>query len=813
MDVILYSKLSELKKEITNNSELLETVTEEYGTTKEWEQVVIDTTKQRSQYRCADSVGNRISKNYQSGTTGWTSTDVSDCLAEVFDCVAGKKYRITVTNGATSAAIGERGFFVVAVAYQADYWKVAECIRKSNTSSAKDIYEITPTVSGHVYLNLDANFQSVSVDVEVDVPTKTAIDNYSRDIIDEMSENVPIGFDWKNVTIDSSDVYEGHRTNDTIGSYFSKEGTSGYVTASKTDVVRNAFTCEAGKTYRVKISNGGTPSATGDRATVIVAQDRTSDTVTVKWKKVGTTTSNPIDIVEFMPDVSGYVYFNLDANYQSIEVEKKVILYGKRANDSIARSIMKYVVHSEIVPDIEFESGTFDYTLEDETGEGYRSDVITGVKDCAVCIKVDAGYTAMFGNGTDSLVTVHGSFVYHSTKDNLRLWISDTVANSGFEVRIYKEKGHRGIYDVIVAASNSTEDDKAIADIVCDGANDEVDLQFAANWNFGRRVANSQRDNCNVLLLPGVYNIDKFAVLETLYGEETVAQFAVMVGNDTFNNSNSYRYTCMIEGASVNDHISAGSVTKLNVTSSGVSSLDGTKDNVVIGVARAGSNTGGRLHMNTLSIIVKNLAIYTNGMINRIIGIDGYTAGMVDIENCEVWSKTSGSAATDIAAIPDGSIGIRAGIGSCYGVRQIIKGNRISGYYEGISIVGEHFIVQDNLEYQCYYGFVTNRYSAIGAVQHPNIFIGNSVEQCYKLGKLGESGNKATIIYIGGSVENLITHNDDEPVAMQPIEISATTKNRGRIESDSLADPYDGSLFESGMGDTFEQTIYPYTQA
>ena len=36
---------------------------------------------------------------------------------------------------------------------------------------------------------------------------------------------------------------------------------------------------------------------------------------------------------------------------------------------------------------------------------------------------------------------------------------------------------------VIVAASNSTDEDKAIADYICDGVNDEAEIQTALN-NF-----------------------------------------------------------------------------------------------------------------------------------------------------------------------------------------------------------------------------------------------------------------------------------------------------------------------------------------
>lgn len=215
-----------------------------------------------------------------------------------------------------------------------------------------------------------------------------------------------------------------------------------------------------------------------------------------------------------------------------------------------------------------------------------------------------------------------------------------------------------------------------------------------------------------------------------------------------------------------------------------------------------------------LSLCVENISIYTGGINNKIIGIDAYTAGRSTIKNCDIWSKKgTGMSATEIMSLPEVSIAIRAGYASCLGVRQLITGCRMQGFREGIAICGEHFIVQDNLELRCYYGITVNNYSSSNA-QHPNVFIGNSIEQCYKMGKFRNGGSpQSTIIYIGGSVESLITNGNDEPVAMMPFEIESNTKCRGRIESDSLYEPYNTSFFEEGYGSTFVQTIYPYRQA
>lgn len=638
--------------------------------------------------------------------------------------------------------------------------------------------------------------------------------------IENVTEDYGVQTGWVSVDIANPlEVRENKRCADSYGEKIPAANqtsvTEGMNSSTVTDCVMSAFTCEAGKKYRLTITNGQTPAKIADRGTVVIATTYTGNPQKnlVKETFRSTNTSNAKDIVVFTPTESGFVYFNLDANFQSIAVEvEETIGVGKSAVDEVARD---HLLNRKIEPEFEFENGTFDSSLADASGSGYRSQIITGVNNCAICIKVDPDYTAMYGNGEDSLVTIHGSYVYHSTEDNVRFWISDTVENSGFEVRIIKEKGHRGEYDVIVAASDSSDADKQIADIVCDGTNDEIDLQFAVNWNFYRHIGNSSRDSVNVLLLPGNYYIDNFETKETLHGDDTVAQYAVMVGNDSFSGNAGYYYSASISGAANTGHIPNGAATKINVTNGAVATLSNNVENVLIGVCRAGSRTGGGIHMNALCIEVKNLSIFTNGGSNKIIALDGYTAGISIFENNDVWSVSSTSSwtPTSISEIPSGSIGIRAGDGSCYGVRQSIKGNRISGYHEGLAIVGEHFIIQDNLELRCTYGFTVNQYDHNGANQHPNVFIGNSVEQCYKMGRLGSYTSKQTLVYIGGSVENMIGNTGGEDVAMLPIEVSNDTKYRGRIESDSLVSPYDESMFESGKGTGFEQVIYPYTQA
>ena len=195
--------------------------------------------------------------------------------------------------------------------------------------------------------------------------------------------------------------------------------------------------------------------------------------------------------------------------------------------------------------------------------------------------------------------------------------------------------------------------------------------------------------------MPGTYNIDSFTQQYTAYGQLTRERYGVMIGNDT-PDRRAYVYRASIEGCYEAEHSRYNCATLINVTNAGVATLGADVLNAVFGIALLADGNTGAIRMNALSMTVRNLGIYTNGVTNKIIGIDAYQAGSAVIENCDIWAtNTAYLSPTTIATQVEGSIGIRAGRGSCLGVRQIIKGNRINGFYDGISLCGEHFLIHE----------------------------------------------------------------------------------------------------------------------
>lgn len=372
-------------------------------------------------------------------------------------------------------------------------------------------------------------------------------------------------------------------------------------------------------------------------------------------------------------------------------------------------------------------------------------------------------------------------------------------------------------YDVIVAASDSSEADKKSADVVCDGTNDEVEIEQALNHNIG--ISNI----CRVLLCKGTYYLDSFTQKTLSSGStQTIANYAICVNTNWDSQAHANKpYRAELYGVGNNGAKTDTSDTKLIVTDTAISNIDNTKDNVVIGFARAGSQKMGFL-LEGQTLKVDNLYIYTNGTNNRVIGIDGSACTQMEVTNC---SLSTVPMYTDIRldtqVFADVNIGIRGTKGSCYGVRQILEHNRCMGFKEGLAIIGEHFIVQDCVQHSCYYGFTIGNYDVTGKLEHPNVFIGNSVEQCYQMGLLTRAGTteiselednngrhaKMTIIYIGGSTESTWKDSNNTAHTMKGVEEIVNGAYSGQIETDF--DMYIPVVFRGGKSLGWKNLKYP----
>lgn len=266
---------------------------------------------------------------------------------------------------------------------------------------------------------------------------------------------------------------------------------------------------------------------------------------------------------------------------------------------------------------------------------------------------------------------------------------------------------------VIVAASNSAEADKARADYVCTGTNDELILQSAVN------------DSDNVYLCDGDYYIDGFNY------EYPSGHFnAVCIGKPVSSNSN-VRYK------QANAHIygSNGSIRKMgttiefcgganiHVSDDCYANLDSTKQYAIFG----GITKNGVRIYPAAALKIENVSIFLPDNQKKIICIDGWNLARLSINNIhcqaihsgvEGESGTGAIAPADLHIPVDGCIGVRGTQGSNYGLGNIWKSTMCRGFYEGFAVSGEHVIGIDLGTRFCNYGYTFNRWAMEVAAEY-----------------------------------------------------------------------------------------------
>ena len=405
----------------------------------------------------------------------------------------------------------------------------------------------------------------------------------------------------------------------------------------------------------------------------------------------------------------------------------------------------------------------------------------------------------------------------------------DTAAKNSIEIYHTKRKNATANYDVVVCASDSSEEDKLIADYICDGINDEKEISCAINSNIFTST------NCNVLICDGTYNIEDFYPIRDFSsayfnGTFNDVHYSAITIRCSFVKSNGM-YEVALHGKhkphnrSIND---VPSTAKLVVSESVFNALNNDKTYAVFSSLRLPDKD----HMGFESsryqyFDVKNIDITVPSAKKSIIGIDMCTADGVCVENCRITTDESNVTIDDGGTFYVGDsdnfakecIGIRGDKGNDNGLgKSYIKHTIIRGFTEGIALTGEHFILSNSLMKSCKIGLTVGNYNVNGHLQHPNVFIGFSIEKCYQLMLLNRFGAteereydrtkdnvKQTIVMIGTSTE--VGYKDTENKYHYTLPIKEIIKGSyvGRIESDW--GNYD-SIFEDGSGSGISTTLY-----
>lgn len=241
-------------------------------------------------------------------------------------------------------------------------------------------------------------------------------------------------------------------------------------------------------------------------------------------------------------------------------------------------------------------------------------------------------------------------------------------------------KSEYGSFDtVLIAASDSSEIDKAKADYVCTGVNDQNLIQSAID-SFGTKSGIVQLAN-------GTYNIDSFTAYNGfyfgLYLSQTKREIILRgVSHNHKSDNTSFAAT--------------GNAAVLKVTQAAYDALPSDTESTVIGGVRTWT-------FPYKALGVENLSIYLPNNQKPIIGVDGQFMACMHVDGC--FFKTD-AAYNDDSAVNPKCIAVRGCTQGNIGYNYSISHNKVIGWGTGFQLSGEHLICIDSIAQRTAYGFV-----------------------------------------------------------------------------------------------------------
>lgn len=321
-------------------------------------------------------------------------------------------------------------------------------------------------------------------------------------------------------------------------------------------------------------------------------------------------------------------------------------------------------------------------------------------------------------------------------------WVSPFTINVG---KIYSERTSF-LYDrslITIAAHDSTYGDKMTADIVCDGVNDEVELQYAIDC----MQSNNLHKGGKIVLLNGTYIID------SLYdsGNADIGKIGIVLRNDVGYAPYS---SITIEGTTLPNlkntmTIDACPVIKLSDTC--FESISDTEKVAIIGgLPKVDSEQKPPVNVAcTGSWIFKNLGVCVQNPYKCITGINAEWCWNLQMENVQfarTVNRTRNQIIHEIINANDECVGLRTLRGLNNGSGYLLENVNVRGWGTAFDISGEHLTAIgccariNKTGYR--FNFVNN------TIAHPNVLINCCDEVCINGIKLYGGNLHPTIEFI-----------------------------------------------------------------
>ena len=273
---------------------------------------------------------------------------------------------------------------------------------------------------------------------------------------------------------------------------------------------------------------------------------------------------------------------------------------------------------------------------------------------------------------------------------------------------------------IFVCASNSSAKDKVSADYICDGVNDEVEIQAAVNAAKG-----------HVVLAQGDYYIDSFPHSEG-YGISSAIHFGA-IGQQNIIVSGAEYGSC--RKANTSNQLYGGAI--IHVSDNCYNNLSDSTQYAIFASISSGSSR----NYPWSKVKIENIGFVLPDNQKKIICIDGWMMTSLSINNIHAIAVAD---ASNLKVPVDGCIGIRGLQGSNFGINNRWESSFVWGFYEGYAVSGEHIVGVDLGSRFCNYGFTFNRKTnAVGAWIHPITMI-NCCDECnFNLPVFGNSGESS----------------------------------------------------------------------
>lgn len=385
---------------------------------------------------------------------------------------------------------------------------------------------------------------------------------------------------------------------------------------------------------------------------------------------------------------------------------------------------------------------------------------------------------------------------------NGNVLIVNDLYSGGTGAALSAEMGKRlnttkqSMIEVTVAANDAPAWQKAGADYVCDGTNDEVEIQAAVD-----KIANT---GGRIRLSAGTFWIDSWQHTRNTYAS-AYGKCAIMIPHDK-------NCEYIIEGDTmpISYSISAVRGTAIRVSDALYNSTPSDEYCTIIGAQWANGYpqiaARGALYMSHL-----RFSLPWNQ--KPLMCVDTFLLSRVALQyiDCTAYSSQYDSGWTAIADEPCpipavGCVGVRSFGGSNWGSVADFKNIMVSGFREGFMLAGEHVVCVNLAALYCYYPYTFGNWNYTNITGHPMTLINCNEEHCCCGPYFANGQQQIDLLQYNGEI---IPSRIPGGVRIQNATI-ADSNNAiyyGRVEYTMMVDTYVNKstyrFWEEGHGHTF----------